>query len=100
MDRLGLNEMYVADLTAIAASLERSRHHARTTSVPPRLASTLRHHRHGVVSGSTPACLSRRARHALALGAARVVVGLETLPSFEALEDICRAVGGPRGLQP
>ena len=37
-----------------------------------------------------------RARHALALGAAHVVVALETLPSYEALPEICAAVGGER----
>jgi phosphoribosylformimino-5-aminoimidazole carboxamide ribotide isomerase len=33
-------------------------------------------------------------REALALGAARVVVGLETLPSLDALTEICDAIGG------
>ena len=36
-----------------------------------------------------------QARRALGLGA-RVVVGLETLPSFDALEEICLAVDGER----
>ena len=35
-----------------------------------------------------------RARHALDLGATRVVVGLESLPSFHALRSICAAIGG------
>ena len=35
-----------------------------------------------------------RARHALDLGAARVIVGLESLPSFHALRSICAAIGG------
>ena len=36
------------------------------------------------------------ARHVLELGAAHVVVGLETLPSYDALAEICAAVGGER----
>jgi phosphoribosylformimino-5-aminoimidazole carboxamide ribotide isomerase len=37
-----------------------------------------------------------RARHALGLGASTVVVGLETLPSYDALAEICIAAGGKR----
>ena len=37
-----------------------------------------------------------RAREAIALGAARAVVGLETLSSFDVLTAICEAVGGDR----
>ena len=37
-----------------------------------------------------------RARHALDLGAAHVVVGLETLQSFDALQTICAGIGGDR----
>ena len=37
-----------------------------------------------------------RARHALDLGATRVIVGLESLPSFHALRSICAAIGGER----
>ena len=36
------------------------------------------------------------ARRAIALGASRVIVGLETLPSFDVLSDICAAVGSER----
>src|SRR5437667_92899 len=36
------------------------------------------------------------ARRVLGLGAARVIVALETLPSFDALEGICTALGGDR----
>src|SRR5688572_8423258 len=36
------------------------------------------------------------ARDALALGASHVVVGLETLTAFEALDEICADVGGVR----
>src|SRR4051812_13053039 len=41
IDRLGLDEIYVADLTAIAASLDRARHHERARAEAPRHASTL-----------------------------------------------------------
>ena len=95
VDRLGLDEIYVADLTAIAASLERSRHHAQTTSEPPRHASTL----DGIIASGVVVWLDAGiatpddARHARHLGATRVVVGLETLPSWRALEEICHLVG-------
>jgi phosphoribosylformimino-5-aminoimidazole carboxamide ribotide isomerase len=36
------------------------------------------------------------ARRAIALGVSRVIVGLETLPSFDLLSDICSAVGRDR----
>jgi phosphoribosylformimino-5-aminoimidazole carboxamide ribotide isomerase len=95
VDRLGLDEIYVADLTAIAASLERSRHRARTTSEPPRHASTL----DGIVASGVVVWLDAGiatpddAHHAMHLGATRVVVGLETLPSWRALEEVCHFVG-------
>jgi phosphoribosylformimino-5-aminoimidazole carboxamide ribotide isomerase len=37
-----------------------------------------------------------RARHALRLGIAHVIVGLETLCSWEALREICVSIGGDR----
>jgi phosphoribosylformimino-5-aminoimidazole carboxamide ribotide isomerase len=37
-----------------------------------------------------------QATHACALGVTKVVVGLETLTSFDALREICEAVGGTR----
>ena len=36
------------------------------------------------------------ARRAIDLGASRVIVGLETLPSFEVLSHICTALGSDR----
>jgi phosphoribosylformimino-5-aminoimidazole carboxamide ribotide isomerase len=36
------------------------------------------------------------ARHALALGATHVVIGLETLASYDTLASICAAIGGER----
>jgi phosphoribosylformimino-5-aminoimidazole carboxamide ribotide isomerase len=95
VDRLGLDAIYVADLTAIAASLERSRRHAKTMSEPPRHASTL----DGITACGVVVWLDagiatpEDARHARHLGATRVVVGLETLPSWRALEEICHIAG-------
>jgi phosphoribosylformimino-5-aminoimidazole carboxamide ribotide isomerase len=37
-----------------------------------------------------------QAAHALSLGVSRVVIGLETLTSFDALREICEATGGHR----
>jgi phosphoribosylformimino-5-aminoimidazole carboxamide ribotide isomerase len=95
VDRLGLDEVYVADLTAIAASLDRSRDRARPHVEPPRHASTL----DGITSCGVMVWLDAGiatptdARHAMHLGATRVVVGLETLPSWSALEEICHLSG-------
>jgi len=80
----GVDELYVADLNAIvnggpAHGVVRS---VASLNVPIWLDA-------GVSSADT-------AHGALAAGATRVIVGLETLSSFEALDDICRAVGGDR----
>lgn len=84
LDRLGLTELYIADLDAILGSCTQD----------------------AVVTGLTalgaPVLLDAgvstidRARHARRLGASQVVVALETLSSFGALKAICNAVGGPR----
>jgi len=97
IDRLGLDEIYVADLTAIAASVERAHHRQRSRAEPPRHASTL----DGITACGAVVWLDAGiatpddARHAMHLGATRVVVGLETLPSWRALEEICHLVGPP-----
>jgi phosphoribosylformimino-5-aminoimidazole carboxamide ribotide isomerase len=84
LDALGLAELYVADLDAIAG---------RTTQDAAVAA---------VAALGAPIWLDAgvssidQARHALDLGAARVVVGLETLQSYDALEAICGALGGDR----
>ena len=89
MDRLGLTELYAADLDAILGLDEAGR-----TSQSTVVAA--------VAALGAPLWLDAgvstadHARHALALGAARVVVGLETLTSFDALAEICTAVGGGR----
>ena len=79
-DQLGIDELYAADLDAILAGM------------PQRdLLSTL--------AGIAPLWLDAgittvdAAREAIAVGAHHVVIGLETLASFAALEQICRTVG-------
>ena len=95
VDRLGLDEIYVADLTAIAASVDRAHRRAQAHAEPPRHASTL----DGITASGVVVWLDAGiatlddARHAMHLGATRVVVGLETLPSWNALEEICHLVG-------
>ena len=83
VDRHGVKELYVADLNAIGGR------------DPERVA--LR-----TISQLAPMWLDagissvERAREAVEIGAAHVVVGLETLSSFSALQQICDAVGGRR----
>ena len=82
-NQLGIDELYVADLDAIV-----------TGRPQPALVSAL--------SAVTPLWLDAGitsvdgAREAMANGARHVVIGLETLASFEALAQICRAIGGDR----
>jgi phosphoribosylformimino-5-aminoimidazole carboxamide ribotide isomerase len=84
LERLGVRELYAADLDAIRGD------------PPQRLLIA------GVARLGAPLWLDTGVRtaaeacDALHDGASRVVVGLETLPSFGALADICRAVGGER----
>jgi phosphoribosylformimino-5-aminoimidazole carboxamide ribotide isomerase len=82
--RLGVTELYAADLDAILgrASQDALVAAVAATGAPVWLDA-------GISS-------SDRARHSLGLGAAGVVVGLETLASYEALGEICAAVGGDR----
>jgi HisA/HisF family protein len=82
IDHLGITEIYVADLEAI---LNRTPQDAlirdlAALGAPLWLDAAIRS--------------VEDARRAIELGAARVVVGLETLPSFGALSAICDAVGG------
>ena len=83
---LALGDLYIADLDAIARS-ERNR---------PLLRSIAALGAHVMVDAgvTTP----ERARQVLEDGAAAVVVGLETLASFEALASIVQAVGAERVL--
>ena len=81
---LGLDDGYVADLDAIAGrpwQIEVIRTLAATV---PRLWL------------DAAIATSEDAQRALALGASRVVVGLETLPSYKALRTICETTGTER----
>jgi phosphoribosylformimino-5-aminoimidazole carboxamide ribotide isomerase len=84
LERLGVRELYAADLDAIRGG------------APQRILTG------GVARLGAPLWLDAavrdagEARDALASGASRVIVGLETLPSFGALAAICGAVGGER----
>jgi phosphoribosylformimino-5-aminoimidazole carboxamide ribotide isomerase len=82
--QLDVDELYVADLDAIvnAGPPHEVVRSVASLHVPIWLDA-------GVSSALT-------AQGALAAGATRVIVGLETLSSFEALDDVCRAVGGDR----
>jgi phosphoribosylformimino-5-aminoimidazole carboxamide ribotide isomerase len=92
-DRLGVTELYAADLDAIdvddvnASDVAHGRtSHATLVAEVAALGAPL-----WLDAGISSA---DRARRALSLGAARIVVGLETLPSYAALEEICAVVGG------
>lgn len=82
LDRLGLTELYAADLDAISG--EAPQHDAVAALAALRV----------------PLCVDAgvstvdRARQLVALGVTQVVVGLETLASWDALERICEACGG------
>jgi phosphoribosylformimino-5-aminoimidazole carboxamide ribotide isomerase len=84
IEDLGLSELYVADLDAIAGGASQDAVIAALTArgAPVWLDA-------GVTS-------IEGAQHSVELGAAQVVVGLETLQSFGALAAICAAVGGDR----
>jgi phosphoribosylformimino-5-aminoimidazole carboxamide ribotide isomerase len=84
LDRLGIAELYVADLDAIAGRPLQEFLIAALASlgVPVWVDA-------GVAS-------SDQARRVIGLGASCVIVGLETLTSFGALEDVCAAVGSDR----
>jgi HisA/HisF family protein len=81
---LGLTEFYAADLDAI-------------TNRPPQDTLVA-----SIAALGAPLWLDAgiasvtAARHALELAAAVVVVGLETMPSYDALAEICASAGGDR----
>ena len=84
VDRLGVAALYIADLDAIE---RRAPQHAvvrtiASVGVPVWLDA-------GITS-------SDDARQAMECGASRLIVGLETLSSFEVLESIVKAVGRER----
>jgi phosphoribosylformimino-5-aminoimidazole carboxamide ribotide isomerase len=82
LDCLGLGELYIADLDAITAGRLQESIIADVVRLgaPVWLDA-------GVFSAA-------RARAARALGAKRIIVGLETLPSFDVVAEICVAIGG------
>ncbi len=84
IDRFHISELYVANLDAIlrteGATNDASIARLTALAAPVWLEA-------GVSSGDA-------AHRALGLGAAQVIVGLETLPSYHALAAICDAVGG------
>jgi len=90
VDRHGLSELYVADLDAIENVARPVQ--GRDDGAPERAALPAIC---GLASVWLDAAVSsvERAQHTLTLGAAHVVVGLETLPSFDALRDICDRAG-------
>ena len=129
IDRLGLTEMYAADLDAIMGTKEGGPHDGAdpdggpnkvrptvsrdtTDGGPDKVRPTGGSQDRPTASQDTivaamaalgaPLWLDAgvssadRARHALDLGAARVVVGLETLTSFDELGQICAELGGDR----
>jgi phosphoribosylformimino-5-aminoimidazole carboxamide ribotide isomerase len=82
VDELGIRELYLADLDAISGGQPATSEVAAVASLAPLWLDA------GVMTVD-------RARAASAL-APHVVVGLETLRSFDALAAICAAVGGGR----
>ncbi len=91
VDRYGLRDLYVADLDAIEGRESRDEGGPESLHVVRQIADL------GVPLWLDAGVSSvDRARRALALGAAHVIVGLETLTSFRALDEICVAVGGGR----
>ena len=92
VDDFGVTSLYVADLDAILNQLRDV--HARFS---PQAAIIRELVALGVPVWLDPGVASPDdAGHVLELGVARVVVGLETLSSYEALERICVTVGSDR----
>jgi len=86
MNRLRLSEIYVADLDAITDGID-----SLNADALGGLAAI------GVpVMVDAGVSTARDARMVLEAGASQVIVGLETLTGFDALDDVCRAVGGER----
>jgi phosphoribosylformimino-5-aminoimidazole carboxamide ribotide isomerase len=83
-DVLGISEIYAADLDAILTQQPQDEVTRSLSSMSAPLWLDA-----GVRSVDD-------ARRAIDVGASRVVVGLETLPSFEVLSAICAAVGSER----
>jgi phosphoribosylformimino-5-aminoimidazole carboxamide ribotide isomerase len=82
-DRFGLGELYVADLDAIEGRAPQDQLVSSLTAF-------------GALWLDAGVASAHQARHALALGAAHIIVGLETLSSWDALDEICATLGGGR----
>ena len=86
INALGVRELYVADLDAIERGVDDMQRGVigglATLGVPL-----------WVDAGTSTPTAAAKARE---LGATTVVVGLETLPTFDALSAVCEAVGGSR----
>jgi uncharacterized protein related to proFAR isomerase len=103
VDHHAIRELYLADLDAIEAASDVARPFQggdqHRDGGPERTALRLIRQ---IAAIGVPLWLDAgvssldRARHALDLGATHVVVGLETLQSFEALRAICAGIGGDR----
>jgi len=84
VEQLGVDALYIADLNAIQSG-------------PPQTALVTNLCRRGVpVYVDAGVTTVAAAQALLGAGAARVVVGLETLLSFDALDAICADIGGAR----
>ena len=81
---LGLDDVYAADLDAIAGGPWQDEVIRALVTTTPRLWL------------DAAIAAPGDAQRALTLGASRVVVGLETLPSYPALRTICETVGSDR----
>lgn len=81
---LGARQIYVADLDAIAGDMPNDELLAGIASLGAEPWADA-----GVAN-------AERARATIAAGAARVIVGLETLPSIDALAEVTRAIGDAR----
>ena len=96
-DIFGLNDIYVADLDAIASAVGRGPDapsqgfgEVRATTTPNvAVVRSICALRGNLLVDGGVATLDE-ARRVAAAGAHEVIVGLETLPSFDSLRDICR----------
>jgi HisA/HisF family protein len=88
LDRFGLEELYAADLDAI---LGRDSRHANHDLLVASIAAL-----GAPVWLDAAVSTAAQARRLLTLGVAHVIVGLETLASFDALGEICAAIDGDR----
>ncbi|HKB11743.1 MAG TPA: HisA/HisF-related TIM barrel protein [Vicinamibacterales bacterium] len=81
VDQLGVPELYIADLDALSGGPPQGHVAAISAIGAPLLLDCA-------------ASSVQRARDARSIGAAQVVVALETLPGFDVLGDIRHAIGG------